>query len=158
MSPVPSTAAGNAKKRAVWPLSHTLRQNLGPLRKSFDRHRKEPQGSPRSRGLCRLLPQLVGSFDPGGGVSGVRNAARVGPINSILKKNPGHRKTQGSQIGGHQGKGRSAYELTCLAPISSAASIENAAGDTRPKSIRCEHRTAVIHAVDRDAKVGDPGK
>ena len=90
---------------------------------------KRTQGSPRSRGLCRLLPQLVGSFDPGGGVSGDRNAARVGPINSILKKNPGHRKTQGSQIGGHQGKGRSAYRTNLLGTISSAASIE--------KSIRC---------------------
>jgi hypothetical protein len=38
--------------------------------------------SPHSRGLSRLLPQLVGSFDPGGGVSGDGNAARVGPINS----------------------------------------------------------------------------
>jgi hypothetical protein len=28
-----------------------------------------------------LLPQLVGSFDPGGGVGGW-GAARVGPINS----------------------------------------------------------------------------
>jgi hypothetical protein len=30
------------------------------------------------------LPQLVGSFDPGGGVSGDGNAARLGPINSDL--------------------------------------------------------------------------
>ena len=34
--------------------------------KRFDRHRKEPPGSSRSRGLYRLLPQLVGSYDPGG--------------------------------------------------------------------------------------------
>ena len=34
--------------------------------KRFDRHRKEPPGSSRSGGLYRLLPQLVGSYDPGG--------------------------------------------------------------------------------------------
>jgi hypothetical protein len=36
-------------------------------------------GSPPSRRLCRLLPQLVGSCDPGGvGVSGDGDAARIG--------------------------------------------------------------------------------
>jgi hypothetical protein len=39
--------------------------------RGLDRHKKEPPGSPRSRGLCRLLPQLVGSFDPGGGCRGM---------------------------------------------------------------------------------------
>jgi hypothetical protein len=29
------------------------------------------------RGFYKLLPQLVGSFDPGGGVSGDGNAARI---------------------------------------------------------------------------------
>jgi hypothetical protein len=33
-------------------------------------------------GLPQLLPQLVGSCDLGGGVSGDGNAARIGPIKS----------------------------------------------------------------------------
>ena len=38
--------------------------------KNFDRHKKEPRAG-QLRGFYRLLPQLVGSFDPGGGwVSG----------------------------------------------------------------------------------------
>jgi hypothetical protein len=40
------------------------------LEKDFDRHRKEPLAIPAPGGFCRLLPQLVGSCDPGGGVSG----------------------------------------------------------------------------------------
>jgi hypothetical protein len=55
--------------------SATLHQTFNS---GVDRHKKEPPGSPRSRGFCRLLPQLVGSCDPGGGVSGDGNAARVG--------------------------------------------------------------------------------
>jgi hypothetical protein len=38
---------------------------------SIDRHKKRTPGSPCTQGLCRLLAQIVGSFDPGGvGVSG----------------------------------------------------------------------------------------
>ena len=47
---------------------------------------KKNPGQSTLPGLCRLLPQLVGSYDPGGGVSGDGNAARVGPINSDLSR------------------------------------------------------------------------
>jgi predicted phosphodiesterase len=46
-----------------------------------------------------LLPQLVGSFVPGGGVSGEGNAARVGPIKSNLKAT---RRFTSSQLSGAQ--------------------------------------------------------
>ena len=48
---------------------HTLQPKSAWLGKALDRHKKNP-GSPRCRGLYRLLPQLVGSCDPGGEVSG----------------------------------------------------------------------------------------
>ena len=48
--------------------------------KRLDRHKKKTPGSSRSQGFYRLLPQLVGSCDPGGvGVSG--DAARRGLFN-----------------------------------------------------------------------------
>ena len=56
--------------RAVWLLRHTFQQNLRGWRKRLNATKKNP-GSPRSGGLCRWLPQLVGFFDPGGGVRGM---------------------------------------------------------------------------------------
>ena len=47
---------------------------------ALDRHKKGTPDTARSRGFYRLLPQLVGSFDPGSGCRGM-GAARVGPIN-----------------------------------------------------------------------------
>ena len=44
---------------------------LGVAGKNTLTDTKRTPGSPLSRGLCRLLPQLVGSYDPGGGVSGM---------------------------------------------------------------------------------------
>jgi hypothetical protein len=43
----------------------------------LDRPKKEPRAVHASQGFYRLLPQLVGSFDPGGGVGGW-GAARIG--------------------------------------------------------------------------------
>jgi hypothetical protein len=57
--------------RLLLPRCHGLQQSQRDWGWRLDRHKNEPPGSPRSRGLCRLLPQLVGSFDPGGGCRGM---------------------------------------------------------------------------------------
>jgi hypothetical protein len=76
-----------------WPRPVTLEQQISEMSFWALTATKRNPGQSTLPGFYRLLPQLVGSFDPGGGVSRDGNAARVGPLKSNLIGETSHGTT-----------------------------------------------------------------
>ena len=83
---------------AWWASPHYLlpsqRHSINLSNRALTATEKNPGQDTRSRGLCRLLPQLVSSFDPGDGVSG----DGVPPGSGLSISNLGHEASQ--RLGG----------------------------------------------------------